>query len=248
MNSEIVRRRIAGWAIALLIEVLIIIALLSLGQQSFGPADRDSTLSTFTVGPDAPAKPEPKRETTKAAPKPEVQQPIQPPPPPRPPTIVPPVKVVTPPSPNKGFIELSKDDLAAGDIGKLGAKSGAKSASTSGPAAGVIGPGQGPGGEPIYNVEWVREPTDAELAPYFEQARSRPAGARAVIACRMIANNRVENCQSLGETPPGTGLARALRLASWQFRVRPPRIGDKPQLGVWVRIIFDFTEPAKPDE
>ena len=42
------------------------------------------------------------------------------------------------------------------------------------------------------------------------------------------------------ETPRGTGLAKALRLAAWQFLVKPPRIDNKPQLGVWVRIHFGF--------
>jgi len=56
----------------------------------------------------------------------------------------------------------------------------------------------------------------------------------------MIENNHVENCQIIGENPRGTGLAKALRLASWQFLVKPPRINNKPQLGVWVRIHFDF--------
>jgi hypothetical protein len=245
MNSALNRRRIGGWVIALLIEALIIFALLSLGQQSFGPPLSDSTLTTFTIGPDEPPKPEPERQTAKSEPKPEIERPIQPPPPPKPPkppTPKPPVETVTPPSPNKGFIELSREDLAAGDIGKQGAKSGTKSAGAG--AGPVIGPGQGPGGKPLYNAEWVREPTDAELAPYLAEARVRPQAGSALIMCRTIPNHRVDNCQSLGESPPGTGLARALRLASWQFLVRAPRVDNTPLLGVWVRIRFDFTKSA----
>jgi hypothetical protein len=67
-----------------------------------------------------------------------------------------------------------------------------------------------------------------------------PPGASADIACKMAEHNRVENCQIIGENPRGTGLAQALRKAAWQFLVKPPRIDNKPQLGVWVRIHFDF--------
>lgn len=56
----------------------------------------------------------------------------------------------------------------------------------------------------------------------------------------MAEHNSVESCQILGENPRGTGLAKALRLAALQFLVKPPRIDNKPQRGVWVRIHFDF--------
>lgn len=62
-----------------------------------------------------------------------------------------------------------------------------------------------------------------------------------MVACKTIPGNRVENCRSIGESP-GSGLSRMLRLASWQFRVRPPRIGGKPIIGAWVRIKFDLIQ------
>ena len=80
----------------------------------------------------------------------------------------------------------------------------------------------------------------ANSRPYLAAVKRIPPGASADIACRMIENNRVENCQIIGENPRGTGLAQALRKAAWQFLVKPPRIDNKPQLGVWVRIHFDF--------
>jgi hypothetical protein len=240
VNSATSKQRIAGWCIALLIEALIILAMLSLGGQFGTPPQFDSGLKTFEIGPTAetamPSRKEENptaRERDNAAAPPETARPVRP---------APEVAPITPPSPSQGFVELSREDLDAGDISKLGAKSGSSTSSASGDAVALVGPGEGPGGKPLYNAEWVREPTNSELAPYFSEAKPIPPGAWAMVACLTIADNRVENCQTLGESPPGSGLSKALRRASWQFLVRPPRIGNKPQLGVWVRIRFDFTK------
>ncbi len=239
MNSH---QRFRGIILTALIEALIILALLSLGRQSEPPPLAGGPLVTIKVG----ASPSPEK-TQKSEEKPKAKvEPPKAPPPPMPP--LPKVKKATNPQevppPNKAFIEVSKSDFEAMDISKFGHKS---SATTSGPPA-MMGPGEGPDGQPLYNAEWVREPTDGELAPYFAEAKSRPAGAWAMIACKTIENFHVENCQSLGESPPGSGLAKALRLAAWQFKVRPPRIGNKAQLGVWVRIRFDFRKAAKEED
>ena len=131
------------------------------------------------------------------------------------------------------------------DISKLPNQRSQVAAAETSDSTAPFGPGQGPGGVPLYNAEWVREPSDAELGGYL------PPGTQsgwADIACRTVEGNRVEDCQELGESPRGSRLASALREASWQFRVRPPRKGGKPMWGTWVRIHFDFTVGDEPPE
>jgi len=97
----------------------------------------------------------------------------------------------------------------------------------------------GPGGQPLYDADWYREPTDAELAFYLK--RARPGPGFAVIGCQMVARYKVTNCFPIDESL-GSGLARAMVDASWQFQVLPPRIGNKQQLGTWVRIRIEFNQ------
>lgn len=214
------RRRAKPVALTILVELLFLLALIGLATRPH-PRTPTSVLKTFGFAPPAVerAARRPETSATSAAPRP----PIVPPPTPIP---HPPVPVpVAPP-----MLDLSAEEFAASDIGKLKGRGSGKAA---------YGPGEGPGGVSLYNAEWVREPRDAELAPYLPEMRQ--AGAWAMVACRTVERFHVDNCQSLGEFPLGSGLARGLRLAAWQFLVRPPRVGDKPMVGAWVRIRFDFT-------
>lgn len=237
-RSEL-RRRGFGIAIALLLEALFIFAILSLSMRSAGPDAGRKSLSTFSLNAESSSQASEKSEAE--TPVAEVQQRTFAPPIPKP--LLPPVNPVKAPPPNPDFIKVSKADFEAMDLSKLpgggSAGSGDKSGSGQGPK-GMMGPGLGPGGAQLYPVAWLREPYDAELAPYLAAVKRIPPGASADIACRMAERNRVENCQIIGENPRGTGLAKALRLAAWQFLVKPPRIDNKPQLGVWVRVHFDF--------
>jgi protein TonB len=108
-----------------------------------------------------------------------------------------------------------------------------------GRADSAIAAGKGPGGATLYVAEWVREPTDQEIGHY---TRDKVRGsAQALIACRTAGRNLVEDCYEIAEEPRGSGLARAMIEASWQFRVRPPRLNGEAQVGKWVQILFTWT-------
>jgi protein TonB len=224
--------------IALLLEAIIILAILSLSMRSGGPAAGTRGLNTFSLEAEADAASSAEKNETKTPVTKEQQQTITPP---IPIPLLPPVNPVKAPPPSPEFIKVSKSELDAMDLSKFPASGGSGTGEGKGQGAnGTMGPGLGPGGAQLYPVAWLREPYDSELTPYLAAIKRIPPGASADIACRMAAHNRVENCQIIGETPRGTGLAKALRLAAWQFLVKPPRIDNKPQLGVWVRIHFGF--------
>lgn len=160
-------------------------------------------------------------------------------------------KTPSPPVP-WNVIPLTHDEMTSADISNKPMRAQTADAATQGAngddsghdSVATYGPGDGPGGEQLFNAEWYRRPSDAELA--FYMPKSGPSTGWAMIACRTIERYHVDNCHELGETP-GSGLARALREAAWQFLVRPPRIGGRPQVGAWVRIRFDFTPRAPHD-
>nr|WP_315458588.1 hypothetical protein [uncultured Sphingorhabdus sp.] len=237
-DRESLRRRGAGFAIALLLEALIIIAILSLSMRAGGPAAGPRGLSTFSLEAQSESASSDRSETNT----PIVQKQPRQFSPPIPKALLPPVNPIQAPPPSPDFIKVSKSEFDAMDLSKLPAGGGgAGNDKGSGQGSkGMMGPGLGPGGAQLYPVAWLREPYESELSPYLAAIKRIPPGASADIACRMAEHNRVENCQIIGESPRGTGLAKALRLAAWQFLVKPPRINNKPQLGVWVRIHFDF--------
>jgi protein TonB len=213
------RRRASGLALALGVNLLLLLVLLTLGVIPL-PEQLRSEATVVDLIPeshDAAAKP--------AAAKPrQATQPIQQP------RKLPPIKSPIPAKVPLPWMEMSKDDLAAADISKLGG-SGTGSAGDSEEV------GRGPHGEILYAAEWAREPTDAELGGYLP--KNAPEGS-GLIACKTIPGNRVDDCVELGNDPPGSHLASAVRQAAWQFHVRPPRKNGKPMIGEWVRIRIDY--------
>lgn len=145
-------------------------------------------------------------------------------------------------APPLNMIILTPRDYAAADIATLPSQRTALVAADQADAGQDSSASDGPNGEKMYDVDWYRKPTHAELAPYMPA--SIPDHGTATIACRMIDHYHVEDCRELDESPAGSGLSRALRQAAWQFLVRPPRVGSRQILGGWVRIHFTWTETA----
>ncbi|AEG47895.1 hypothetical protein Sphch_0195 [Sphingobium chlorophenolicum L-1] len=150
--------------------------------------------------------------------------------------------VVTPteqqPSPLP-FLVMDRQQMASADIGKMAKQGAADGATGQGNSAAVAGPGEGPGGVQLFEAEWYRRPTPAELGGYLPA--NAPGNGWGLVACKTVDHYHVENCQALGESPVGSGFAKAVRLAAWQFLVLPPRVNGKVMVGSWVRIRIDYT-------
>lgn len=222
------RRRLSGLALALGVNFGLLLVLLTLGIIRV-PEPKPSNATIVDLLPESHSS---QREAEHKAP---ARRPLsETRPQPKPPPIVLPVKPTIAPQPTAdkplAMIEMTKDEYAAADVGKL-PKAGAGSAGDSD----VVG--RGPHGELLYAAEWAREPTDAELGGYLP--RNAPEGF-GLIACKTIPGNRVEDCVELDQWPHGSRLASAVRQAAWQFRVRPPRKGGKLLVGQWVQIRIDY--------
>ncbi|HEX7819993.1 MAG TPA: hypothetical protein VF463_05180 [Sphingobium sp.] len=234
------RARFNRSSIALLATILVhilLLLLLLLTRAPVEPKKEERDLATFSVMPD-PARKAPGEKVKKAEKKAAARS--APPPTTKPVPTPDPPQVAAP-----SIIPVPRDVFAASNIANLpshGKSSG--TAGTGSDSAMVSGPGEGPGGVQLYEAEWYRRPTDMELSGYMPP--NPPSAGWGLVACKTIENFHVENCQSLGESPPGSGLARAVRQAAWQFLVRPPRIDGKAQVGAWVRIRIDYSQRAAP--
>jgi periplasmic protein TonB len=206
-------------ALALGVNFLLLLVLLTLGVIKL-PQQEPSEATVVDMLPESHAV-----QTKAAAAKPrETTTPVQQP------RKLPPIKSPIPAKVPLPLLEMSSEEMAAADISKLGGAG-------SGSAGDSEEVGRGPHGEILYNAEWARRPTDAELAGYLPANAPEGSG---LIACKTIPGDRVDDCVELGNDPPGSHLARAVRLAAWQFHVRPPRKNGKAMIGEWVRIRIDY--------
>lgn len=232
------RERAAGLAIGIAINAALILMLIRLGIVPLPEAQKALRGIVLDLIPSEQSASAPHQQKTQLQhPQPESNRPVPKPPPiilPVKPTITPPRRPSSKPSP---WVEMSKDEMASSDISKL-ANSGSGSAGDSE----IVG--RGPNGEALYAAEWAREPTNAELDGYLPRKGIDGFG---LIACKTIADDRVEDCIELDQTP-GSHLASAVRQAAWQFRVRPPRRGGRSLIGSWVRIRIDYYSETGPSE
>ncbi|MEP7316231.1 MAG: hypothetical protein ABI667_06005 [Sphingomicrobium sp.] len=233
------RRRLAALLLAILIEALLLLAIVALNSRPTDGRAPQGEMATFDVSADTPAA------TEDSADKPAADRTVKT-------TPIAPMLPPAPPQPDKPLpmIIVTKDVYAASDISKLGrpkkgADSGEQQASASMPGDSPT-VGTAPNGEPLYAAEWYREPTNQELAFYLPK-RMPEGGGWGMVACKTVARYKVDQCVDIGSGPAGAGLGRAVRDASWQFLVRPPRVGGKVMVGEWVRIRIDYIRDGKPE-
>lgn len=249
------RRKLASLAIALAIEALIVLLLLTLGADLAGDTNSEEITTFKAMEFAAPAEPQPEPEPEQAtasspADAPRTVQPVpqsairpsplvlNPQPAPEPPRAepAPPEPQPSPspaPAPRPKIGARINPDRGYGPVDTGNPR-------TAGDSEQV---GTMPGGEPLFAARWYREPTDSELAGYLSTA-SGPGYA--LIACRTVTGYYVEDCQLLSEAPQGAQIGRAVMAAAWQFRVRPARIGGREQFGSWVRIRIDYSVRRAP--
>jgi protein TonB len=229
------RRRLSGFGLALAVNIGLLLVLLTLGIIPT-PGKKDSPALVVDLVPES-------HSTAPRAAKTPTQQPTHfaaSKPLPKPPPIVLPSKptIESPPPQNSSpWIEMSKEEMAGADISKL--KPGAGSGG--GDSEEV---GRAPNGDVLYAAEWARHPTDAELGGYLPHDAPDGYG---LVACKTMPEDRVDDCVELEDYPLGSHLARAVRLAAWQFRVRPPRKNGRPLIGSWVRIRIDYERIVRRD-
>jgi len=228
-------RRLGPLALAIILHVIVVLLLLF--QRNMLPAPEiQESLKTFFL----PAGEEERTEHGDASDRPEkarAGEPAEAVTPPVKPPVIPPTPERAPDAPVvPSLLSMSSADYAATDIGKMA--SARRPGGEGGNDTATYGPGEGPGGVQLYNADWYRPPTDAELSFYLP--RNRPSEGWGLVACRTVERFHVEDCQTIGEYPLGSGFGRAVREAAWQFLVRPPRINGRPQIGAWVRIRITY--------
>lgn len=225
-------RRATAIVVALAIEVLLLLALLSLGFSSRPPEPTvtEVRFSAREIAEPAPADAAPEQSppqpTARATPQPaETAVPVLPTPPaaaiiplPTAPPAPPPAEPARPAPP----AAVEGPAYGPPDTGRR-------------PSDDSQRVGTAPDGSPLYAARWYREPGQ-EFFGFFTAA----SPGSGLMACRTIADFYVTDCVPLGDTP-GSMLNRSMLAGSGVLRVRPPRLGGRSLVGSWVRIRIDYS-------
>lgn len=244
---ESLGRKGTGFVLALAIEILLVLVLLTLGQGVTEPQGERPSLSSFTLSGEETAEQQDDsqqaEENDTAAPEPRAQakpedQPDPPEPVPDTPKPEPVVPIPQAPPAPEFELNTKPRPKAPAAVAKPGVKMGPQLGPlASSPPGDTARMGTAPNGEPMYAAQWYREPYDDELAGYLQTASGPGWG---LIACRTAKDFRVEDCEIVDEYPRGSNIARAVKAAAWQFRVRPPRLKGQYMVGSWVGIRIDY--------
>jgi len=227
-------RRVIGMTAALAIEALMLLMLLAMAIRDEPEPVPMAEVSTFDVqdaaAPETPPEAEPEDMPSALEPEPRpVAEPVaQPSAAPEPaPAPLPPAAVIPRPAP----AAPARDSAPPANTRVYGPPAPANRPRDSARV------GTAPGGQPLYAAAWYRRPRDDEMRGYLSTAEP----GYAMIACRTVADFRVEDCVLEAEYPPGSQMGRAVLGMAWQFRVRPPMLGGRYQVGEWVRIRITYT-------
>lgn len=237
--SPELRERLPAIGLALGIEALLLLILLSLGSVQREIVEMRDSLVAFTSPAQVPAEEEAPTREPAADPQP-TRPPIAQPQPPAqtetPPPEAPPLPAPRPLLQNSFSLESVPQPPRPAPRAQAPQQTYGP-AFTPSPGDTPRIAGSGPNGEPLYAARWYRRPYQDELAGYLSTAQGPGWG---MIDCRTAPNFRVEDCVIVGEAPQGSGLGRAVQAAAWQFKVRPPQRGGMPLVGEWVRIRIDY--------
>jgi len=218
--------------VALAIELLLLLALLSLGLSVDSPRKAQLTevsLAAHEVAESEPEKPAPEESppqpTQRTAPQP-VESPT--------PVLAPaPAPVSLIPLPTAPLAPPAAPPRPAPPAAVVGPAYGPPD--TGGPPSDdSVRVGTAPDGSPLYAAKWYREP-----GPEFWGYLSAASSGSGLMACRTIADFYVADCVPLGDTP-GSMINRSMLAGSGVLMVRPPRLGNRSLVGAWVRIRIDY--------
>jgi protein TonB len=230
-----------GASLALVLEALLLLALIMLGQRS--EIHKEVPMATVSIDareePEKPRQPNEKAKAVPSAAAPRTPQQAQ-----SPHTET----IIAPPQPPEAIIPVAPRAVQSFDLANVAKPPKAPPGPAYGPAyTPSFGDSQrvgtAPNGQAMYAASWYpHEPTHQEMAGYLSTADP----GWALITCKTVPDYRVEDCVGLDEYPENSHLIRAVLAASWQFRVRPPRVNGVLEVGDWVRIRITYEEVATP--